>query len=62
VLDPADQAGEPEPPQFMGHLAGAVGGCSSPVIKARRLLLVMPVAVARWRTGRRPGYERAPQS
>ena len=37
VPDPADQPGEPEPPQVIGHLAGAVGAASSPVIKARAL-------------------------
>jgi len=35
--DPGDEPGEPEPPQVVGHLAGCVGVCSSPVIKARRL-------------------------
>src|SRR3984957_18958408 len=36
-----------EAAQVVGHLAGGVGAWSSPVIKARRLLLVMPVTARR---------------
>jgi hypothetical protein len=42
--DAADQPCPAEAPQNISHLPGGVGGVHSPVIKARKLLLVMPVA------------------
>ena len=45
VVDPAGQAGQAQSPQVIGDLARTVWACSKPVIKARRLLLVMPVGL-----------------